>query len=447
MNIQIICIGKLKEKYWVDAIKEYSKRLSRFCTLEIVELKESLLPANASPADEEKVKLEEGREILKAIKDGTDDQEGAIEWNLDKNLANISFTLKKRIESGSGPKQATAFGQYEAVIAAVMNKIINTSKDYDVTFGGTQYTGTIKWSDYISVDASTTPISMVAKTKSPVTPSLDIAPLEEILAKTFVEMNTIYPNEVRAGSGNAVAYILSDLNTIVSTIAATSTIPNTKEEAIAKELADQIKTNIAAVIDGTTWKSVANVRTYSALAAADITLVTEDLNGFPKTIFGVPNGAATMNFTIGGTSPNYTFTYAYNATIPTYAMNGAAGGSFDVLNYRFPAELCYFGNSPIRVTDDTHVAGDYPDGVTNWDSDASWAAGQTGTDSHAWTKNGHVLSSTRSVAMQENINYGTALLESTVRYGSSVLEDNNHAIQKKKNAFLGMTKSRITRLK
>ena len=71
MNIQIICIGKLKEKYWTDAVKEYSKRLSRFCSLEIVELRESLLPANASEADEEKVKAEEGREILKAIKDGT----------------------------------------------------------------------------------------------------------------------------------------------------------------------------------------------------------------------------------------------------------------------------------------------------------------------------------------------------------------------------------------
>ena len=71
MNIQVICIGKLKEKYWTDAVKEYSKRLSRFCTFEIVELKESLLPANASAKDEEKVKLEEGKEILKAIKDGT----------------------------------------------------------------------------------------------------------------------------------------------------------------------------------------------------------------------------------------------------------------------------------------------------------------------------------------------------------------------------------------
>ena len=71
MNIQIICIGKLKEKYWTDAITEYSKRLSRYCTLEIIELKESRLPDKASAADEENVKLEEGRAILKTIKDGT----------------------------------------------------------------------------------------------------------------------------------------------------------------------------------------------------------------------------------------------------------------------------------------------------------------------------------------------------------------------------------------
>lgn len=71
MRITVICIGKLKEKYWSDAVAEYSKRLKRFCNLEIVELKESRLPENASPADEEKVKLEEGRSILKNIKDST----------------------------------------------------------------------------------------------------------------------------------------------------------------------------------------------------------------------------------------------------------------------------------------------------------------------------------------------------------------------------------------
>ena len=67
MNIKVICIGKLKEKYWVDAIAEYSKRLTSYCNLEIVELKESRLRQNAGSAEEEEVKVNEGREILEKI--------------------------------------------------------------------------------------------------------------------------------------------------------------------------------------------------------------------------------------------------------------------------------------------------------------------------------------------------------------------------------------------
>lgn len=68
MNITILCVGKLKEKYWRDAEAEYSKRLKRFANLQITELKESLLPANASPADEAAVKEAEGEAILAKIK-------------------------------------------------------------------------------------------------------------------------------------------------------------------------------------------------------------------------------------------------------------------------------------------------------------------------------------------------------------------------------------------
>ncbi|MCI8609734.1 MAG: 23S rRNA (pseudouridine(1915)-N(3))-methyltransferase RlmH [Firmicutes bacterium] len=71
MRIRVICIGKLKERYWSEAITEYSKRLSRFVNLEIVELKEARLPDKASAADEEKVKEEEGKSILAKIEDGT----------------------------------------------------------------------------------------------------------------------------------------------------------------------------------------------------------------------------------------------------------------------------------------------------------------------------------------------------------------------------------------
>lgn len=69
MNVNVICIGKLKEKYWEDAIKEYSKRLGGYCTLKIVELKEAKLPKNASQADERNVIVKEGEAVLGAIKD------------------------------------------------------------------------------------------------------------------------------------------------------------------------------------------------------------------------------------------------------------------------------------------------------------------------------------------------------------------------------------------
>ena len=71
MNIRILCIGKLKESYWVDAVKEYSKRLSSYCSLSIEELKEEKLPEKASGAQEELVKKAEGERILARIRENS----------------------------------------------------------------------------------------------------------------------------------------------------------------------------------------------------------------------------------------------------------------------------------------------------------------------------------------------------------------------------------------
>ena len=50
-KVTILCVGKLKEKFYAEAVAEYSKRLKRHCTLEIVELPESRLPDDPSPAE------------------------------------------------------------------------------------------------------------------------------------------------------------------------------------------------------------------------------------------------------------------------------------------------------------------------------------------------------------------------------------------------------------
>lgn len=69
MNITVISVGKLKEKYLRQAIEEYAKRLSRYCKLNIIELTDEQTPENASAKDEQIIKDKEGERILNNIKD------------------------------------------------------------------------------------------------------------------------------------------------------------------------------------------------------------------------------------------------------------------------------------------------------------------------------------------------------------------------------------------
>lgn len=69
MKITCIAVGKIKEKYFVDAIAEYTKRLSRYCKVEIIELPDEKTPDNASETEEEQIREKEGERILSKISD------------------------------------------------------------------------------------------------------------------------------------------------------------------------------------------------------------------------------------------------------------------------------------------------------------------------------------------------------------------------------------------
>ena len=70
-RITVLCVGKLKEKFYADAAAEYSKRLSRYCKLEIVELPESRLPENPAPAEIRKALSSEAATIRARLDGGT----------------------------------------------------------------------------------------------------------------------------------------------------------------------------------------------------------------------------------------------------------------------------------------------------------------------------------------------------------------------------------------
>ncbi len=69
MNITVIAVGKIKEKYLKLAIDEYSKRLSKYCKLNIIQLPDEKTPDKSSLKDELIIKEKEGNLILKHIKD------------------------------------------------------------------------------------------------------------------------------------------------------------------------------------------------------------------------------------------------------------------------------------------------------------------------------------------------------------------------------------------
>lgn len=69
MNITLVTVGKIKEKYFRDAIAEYQKRLSRYCKLDIIEVADEKTPDRASEVLENQIKQKEAERILKNIRE------------------------------------------------------------------------------------------------------------------------------------------------------------------------------------------------------------------------------------------------------------------------------------------------------------------------------------------------------------------------------------------
>ena len=69
MKITILCVGKIKEKFYRDAVAEYVKRLSRYCKLEIIETADEKTPEDASGREENQIKEKEGARLAKYLRE------------------------------------------------------------------------------------------------------------------------------------------------------------------------------------------------------------------------------------------------------------------------------------------------------------------------------------------------------------------------------------------
>lgn len=91
MRITVVCVGKIKEKFYVQAVEEYAKRLSRYCKLEFVELPDEKTPENAGEQINASIKAKEGDRILSVLRDDAYVIALAIEGNM---LDSVQFSEK-----------------------------------------------------------------------------------------------------------------------------------------------------------------------------------------------------------------------------------------------------------------------------------------------------------------------------------------------------------------
>ena len=91
MNITLVTVGKIKEKFYRDAVEEFVKRLSRYCKVRIMEVADENTPNHAPEAIEEQIKNKEGERILKQITDSMYVIALAIEG---KELSSVQFAKK-----------------------------------------------------------------------------------------------------------------------------------------------------------------------------------------------------------------------------------------------------------------------------------------------------------------------------------------------------------------
>ena len=384
----------------------------------------------------------------KAIKTGSNLEQGKIAMNIADDLASTSFSMVKIVPETADPTDPhvtqAALLQHEQLLAAALTDIVRSHLEAKTVYfpnatdpNKISRTVTLAWSDYVNVtgDASSG-YTLTQKTVSPTTDANNneaaMSMLGEKLSLAFKTLNTIHPNELRAGYGEAVSHMIRDLMAIITSVV--NSTPTSIQEAVTQAMASRIQEIVEKYFDNDNeyaWKDADIVK--GQFPSTDYSLVQSscDLNKFPAS-FNLPLGAVILQFDIAqknaeDPTQGFVFTYNYKGSVETYAMGGSTTStdSFNPLNYVYPAELCYFGNSPIRTSNQSKVAINYPDGASNWETDASWT-----TD---WTKDGRVTSSTRSVAMQDNINYGTALLETKIKYGAATLEDNNYNLQKRWN--------------
>lgn len=354
----------------------------------------------------------------RAIPSGTDEENGKVTMNITDNPENITFDLTSRL----GDRQ-TSYNETCSLAALIINRILKS----EITGAAA---GAYTHGGHTNV-AALPAISWrgIGKTLKD---GGSLPPLQENLATVYNAITTLGAGEVRAGSASAVCSMIYHIyETLTTTLNAT---PTTDDELNAQRLAEIIKGRVenyfevGATEAATEYRNIGNAETSNTIINGLVTVAHVmtleqynsqfshvahgDLMGMP-TSYKLPLGAAQLFFTEFNVDAS---TGGFSYKNPGTSLLDLSA-TIDPAHYMYPSELLYFNNSALYVNDTKKAAEDYPNGYNTWDN-FNWAG---------WA-NAAVSSTTRSVAVKNNINYGVAMLQTQVALNGTSFKDNRHAI-------------------
>ena len=351
------------------------------------------------------------------------------------------------------------FKTVENLFAGIMSMLLNTKLAAGTTIDKTQApsgvtnkykfdatipAGGISWENYNDASGN-----------SPYETGHERYALENKLSTLYNQLTHINTagGELRAGSGSAVLRMATDMLSVLNEIRCAD--PNNASEAVAKYFANVVfnrtlKYYIAtsysgdgSPVSGVSFRNSAEIAesylsddekatrpsdasdaTVWPTATALSNISTRNAIDFPGD-FNIPRGATYLAFS----TEKKRFYYPQTFNVSDMGVPGSGTAVYNALSYYYPAELLYFGNSPVRTSSEDKKAADYPNlagtGSAGWENDGSWDGDWSGSA---------VEASTRAVAMKYDINYGVAMLGSRVQYSAAAksagyIMDNNHNVQ------------------
>ena len=364
------------------------------------------------------------RAISGSATDGTntDAGNGKVVITLNDDPSKITFDLVSRI----GTKE-TEYTETCNLAALILNRILKSQEDAADSYSYSNTYGT-------KTNENPLPAISWRGIGKTLADGGSLPPLQENLAVVYNQITTFGTNEVRGGSAHAIcSMIYNAYQVVLNTLSANAT---TDGELNAQRLAETIKAridnyfNVSSTESGTAFRTLGTVEETHTIINGLVTVshaltleqyntqfghvVNGDLMGLP-TSFNLPEGTSQLNFVaFNADASTGGFTYKNPSTSLL-----DLGKDIKASHYMYPSELLYFDNSALYVSDAEKQASEYPNGYSTWDG-YSWV-------SNGWA-NASVSSTTRSVAVKNNINYGVAMLQTKVTLDGDVFADNRHTI-------------------